>query len=333
MTARLWRNLAVAACALLAMAAGAVTTELTHARATITVDGSTTVTQVVLPYHVDRELHTRPARVSFDVEFPLSAPTEDLYGLYLPRVGNAAEIWLNDSLLEQFGDLRQDNADDFSKAPQYVAIPAQLLRANNLIRIHVRADGGRRGGLSALFLGPDSEVRPLYESNMRWRMGGSVAVAVFSLLVGTLVLFLWATHVDGPAMRDSIYLSAGVAEFCWALRVGDIAIEHPPLPWPAWGVLLTAAFAGWMCCIALFCHNVAGWQRHPSMPWMRVALLTLFGSSIVASSLAYTLHQPLFLTAWLGCANLFFALYAVVYLIAALRAPATARLLVAFAAF
>jgi signal transduction histidine kinase len=330
-----WRRLLAAAiCALCAMAAGAVTTELTQARATITVNGSTTVTQVVLPYHLDREQGTRPAQAIFEVPFRASTQGDELYGLYLARVGNSAEIWLNDSLLAQLGDIRQGNAADYSKAPQYLSIPAQLLQSDNMIRIHVRADGGRRGGLSSLVIGPDHEVRPLFKQATRWRMDASLAVAVFSLLVGTLALVLWATQLEagaGPGMHDSIYLSAGVAEFCWALRVGDTAIPHPPLPWPAWGVVVTAAFAGWICCIALFCHHAAGWHRHPSMAWMRIALLALFGSSIVASSLSYTLHQPLFLTAWLGFANLFFVVYAGIYLVSAVRAPATARLLVGVA--
>jgi signal transduction histidine kinase len=334
MSLRLWRNLAAAACALLAMAAGAVTTELTQARATITVDGSTTVTQVVLPYHLDREPGTRAAQATFEVQFRIPKQVDEPYGLYLARVGNSAEIWLNDSLLAQLGDIRQGNAADYSKAPQYVSIPAQLLQPDNVIRIHVRADGGRRGGLSSLVVGPDDEVQPMFEVASRWRMSASMAVAIFSLLVGTLALVLWATQLEagaGSATRDSIYLSAGVAEFCWALRVGDIAIEHPPLPWPAWGVVMTAAFAGWICCIAVFAHHAAGWHRHPSMVWMRIALATLFGSSILASSLAYMLHQPLFLTAWLGCANLCFIVYTGVYLVAALRTPATEKLLVGLA--
>ena len=334
MSLRFWRNLAAAACAFLAMAAGAVTTELTQARATITVDGATTVAQVALPYHLDREQGTRPAQATFELTFPAPAPLNELHGLYLARVGNSAEIWLNETLLAQFGDIRESNDSDFSKAPRYVAIPAQLLQPVNVLRIHVRGDGGRRGGLSSLVIGPDEEVRPLFERADRWRMSASLVVAVFSLLVGTLALVLWATQRNpgaGPATRDSIYLSAGLAEFCWALRVGDIAIENPPLPWPAWGVVATAAFAGWICCTAVFCHTAAGWNRHPSMAWMRVALVALFGSSIAAASLAYTLHQPLFLTAWLGCANILFIAYAGVYLVAALRAPTTARVIVGLA--
>jgi len=330
----LGRILAAAACALLATAAAAATIELTQARATITVDGTTTVSNVVLPYHLDREQGTRPAQATFEVRFGSPQDRTHLHGLYLARVGNRAEIWLNDSLLAELGDIGESNTADFSKSPQYVPIPAQLLRAENVFRIHLRADGGRRGGLSSLVVGPDHEVLPLFEAANRWRLSASTAVAIFSLLVGTLALVLWATQVEGkpgPIVHDGIYLTAGVAEFCWALRVGDTAIVNAPLPWPAWGVVATAAFAGWIAGIALFCHHAAGWHRHPTMVWMRIAMMVLFASSIPASWLAYTLHQPLLLTTWLGCANLFFILYAVVYLVAAVRAPTTARLLIAFA--
>lgn len=331
---RSWGGMVALAMALLSPPAGAATIELTQARATITVDGATTVTQVALPYHLDREQGTRPAVASFEARFQVEALGGEPYGLYFARVGNSADIWLNGGLLAQLGDIRQANAADVSKAPQYVPVPARLLQRDNLIRIDVRGDGGRRGGLSSVVVGPESEVRPLFDVANRWRMSASLVVAVFSLMMGTMALVLWATQTDPASatpVRDSIYLSAGLAEFCWALRVGDIAIEHPPLPWPAWGVVVTAAFAGWICCMALFCHRAAGWHRHPRMAWMRTALWGLFGSSIVASTLAYTLHRPIFLTAWLGFANLFFIGYATVYLVAALRSPTPARLLVGFA--
>jgi signal transduction histidine kinase len=339
-TAHLLRMLAAISCLFAAMSAGAATTQLTQARVTITADGATRVAEVVLPFHLDRALRARPAQAIFEVPFRAEDHGGELHGLYLPRVGNSAQIWLNDNLIAELGDITQENAADYSKAPRYVPIPGQLLRLDNVIRIHVRADGGRRAGLSALVIGPDHDVLPLFEKANRWRMSASLVVAVFSLMVGTLAIMLWAaqveagpTHAGGAGRMEyhGIYLSAGVAEICWALRVGDTAIQNPPLPWPAWGVVVTAAFAGWICGMALFCHHAAGWNRHPSMAWMRVAVATLFGTSILASSLSYTLHQPLYLTVWLGSANLFFIVYAGVYLVAALRTPTTARLLVATA--
>jgi signal transduction histidine kinase len=329
-----WRKFAAAAFAFAAIAAGAATTELTQAHATIQGEAGATIAEVALPYHLDRAQGTRSARATFELHFSISPPLDDLYGLYIARIGNTADVWINDTLVEQFGDVRQSNADDFSKAPRYVSIPSQLLQRDNVILIDLHGDGGRRGGLSTLVVGPDLEVRPLYEQATRWRMGTSVAISVFSLLVGTLALLLWGTQLGagaGPAMRDNIYLCAGVAEFCWALRVGDTAIEHPPLPWPAWGVVMTAAFAGWMCCIALFCHDAAGWNRRADAAWMRRALAVLFGSSIAASTLAYTLHRPLFLTAWLGSANLLLILYTGAYLVAALRSPSRATLVIGLA--
>ncbi|MGH6627138.1 MAG: sensor histidine kinase [Burkholderiaceae bacterium] len=313
--------------------AGAAPLELTQARAAVTVGGVTERADVTLPYHWDRVHHTQPGEALFEVPFSLPDQPSEPYGVYFPRIGNRAEIWLNGTLLSRLGEVDRPNTADYAKGPQYVSIAPRLLQRDNLLRIHIRADGGRRGGLSTLTVGPADEVHDLYGLAWRWRVLVSLAITIFSLLVAAIALALWATQSEpgrsGATSRDNIYLCAALAELCWALRVGDVAIEHPPLPWPWWGVVLTASFAGWIGCIALFCHHVAGWHRHRSMPWVRTGLWGLFGASIVASSLSFTLYEPLFLTAWLGCANLFFIVYATVYLVGAIRRPGTAHGLVA----
>jgi signal transduction histidine kinase len=320
---------------LLAGAARAAVLELRQGAALVTVQGGTTHQPVVLPYHWDRIHKGLPGDMTVELPFTLPALTEEPHGVYFQRVGNSAEIWLNGTLLARFGDPQRSNSADYAKGPQYVAIPSRLLDRDNVLRIRLHADGGRRGGLATVLVGPEHEVRALYANAFRWRVTASMAVTIFSLLVGVVALMLWFTQTDPANLlanrRDPIYLMAGLAEICWALRVGDVAIEHPPLPWPLWGVLMTAAFAGWFCCIALFCHHVAGWNRHRSMPWMKAGLALLFASSIVASTLTFRLQQPLYLTVWLGSANAFFVVYAAVYLWGALRKPDTAWLLVALA--
>ncbi len=331
-----WRHLrTLLAWVLVALALGAHAQTAELKRATLRVNGAAQEQGVTLPYHLDRAQGTHPAMAVFEVPFSLTMVEQEPYAVYFPRIGNAAEIWLNETLLARLGDISDANGEDFSKGPQYVPIPPRLLQKDNLFRIHLRSDGGRRGGLSAPVIGPADEVRGIYVHAYGWRMVASLTVAIFSVLVGSLALVLWATQFDPgqprSPRRDTLYLSAAVAELCWALRVGDIAIEHPPLPWPAWGVVVTAAFAGWICCIALFCHHVAGWNRHRSMVWFSTWLWLLFGSAILASALSFSLHQPLYLTVWLGCANVFFVGYAIVYLAGAVRSPTPARLLVAVA--
>jgi signal transduction histidine kinase len=322
-----------------AIPAQGATLTIDAARAVVSVEGVTTSADVRLPYHWDRVQRTHPGtallRMQFDLPEPSFHDVGEPYALYFAHIGNAADIFINGTLLAQLGEVSVPNADDFAKSPQYVSIPPQLLQHTNVLTLRLRADAGRRAGVSTILVGPARQVLPHYKRDFTLRYAVSLGVTAISILVGALALALWLTQVDpGHVLeprRDALYLCAGVAELCWALRVGDVAIEHPPLDWPAWGIVVTAAFSGWICCIALFCHHVAGWHRHPSMPWFRRSMGALFLTSIVAAWLSLQQHQPAYLTAWLGFANLFFVVYAGFYLWAAWRAGDSARLLLALA--
>lgn len=118
------------------------------------------------------------------------------HAVFFARIGNAYEVWLNGTLLSRSGDLKRPNSDDHAKAPRMVVIPPQLLQKNNLFRINLRADGGRRGGLAVPVVGPEVEVREMYQQAYRVRVAGSLVVTVVSLVVGALALLLWLTQTD-----------------------------------------------------------------------------------------------------------------------------------------
>lgn len=310
--------------------------ELRQAHVSTIRDGVLQEGETRLPYNWDRQHQWRSGRAEFEIPLRLAQPPGEPYAVYFARVGNRAEIWLNGVLLSRFGDLTRSNHEDFAKAPQYVLIPAQLLQRDNLFRVVVHADGGRRGGLSTVLVGPEVEVREHYHAVYRWLVNGSIAVSVFSLVVGVIALLLWATqveHVPGQPRprRDMLYLSAGVAEVCWMLRLSDTALTDPPLAWPWWGVLQTLAYAGWFCGSALFCHYVAGWQRHPSMRWVRAVIWALLLTSAPAAWLALSHHDDRYLTGWYGFATFLFIGYAAVYFWGSLRKPTTEHVLVATA--
>lgn len=124
----------------------AVTLELRDAQASVTVQNQTTQQAIELPYHWDRHQPGQPGEATFDVRFTLPQAPTDLYAVYLPRVGNAYEIWLNGILLQRSGDLQHANGADFAKGPRHVVISPGLLGTDNLLRVHIRADLGRHGG-------------------------------------------------------------------------------------------------------------------------------------------------------------------------------------------
>lgn len=310
--------------------------ELRRAHVSTVQAGEPVERETSLPYNWDREHKGRPGSAVFEIPLVLDGPPAEPYAVYFSRVGNRAEIWLNGILLSRFGDLEQGDRQDYAKAPQYVLIPAQLLQRDNLFRIIVRADGGRRGGLSTMLVGPEVEVREHYHSVYRWLVNGSIAVSVFSLVVGVIALLLWATQVEfvpggASPRRAGLYLSAGVAEMCWMLRLSDTALTDPPLAWPWWGVLQTLSYAGWFCGSALFCHYVAGWHRHASMRWVRLLVVAFMVTAAPAAWLALTRHNDIYLTGWYGFATFFFIAYAAVYFWGSVRKPTTEHVLVAAA--
>lgn len=309
--------------------------ELRAASVTSTVDGVVEQGPAALPYYWDRQHSNHSGAAVFEIPFALPAAPDGPYGLSLKRIGNTAEIWLNGFLLSRYGDLATANAADYAKVPQFVLIPAQLLQRDNLLRISIHADGGRRGGLSEIAVGPESAVRAIHVQAYRWRATSSAVVAMFSLVVGVMALVLWLTQSDpspnGAGRRDGLYLSAALAELFWVERLSEVFLSHPPLPWPWWGMLQNFAYAGWICCAALFCHQVAGWHRHASMPWVRAFLGALLLSSAPVVYFGVTRHQELYLTAWFGIASISMGVYGLYYFWAALRQPSAQRLIIASA--
>jgi hypothetical protein len=148
--------------------ASATTVQITQAQATTTVSGSTVAGTVTLPYHWDRMQASRSGRATFELAFPMPELTPGQlgqpFGIYFERIGNTAEVRMNGTLLARLGDTAQANSEDFSKSPQYVTVPPQLLMRSNQLRINLRADGGRRGGLARVVVGPESQVLPLYRT-------------------------------------------------------------------------------------------------------------------------------------------------------------------------
>ena len=304
---------------------------------TTTVDGQTRTAPLALPYHWDREQSAQPGTARFDLPFTLERRPDVPWGVYIPRVGNVFELRVNGELLRVHGDMVRPNGADYAKSPRYLIVPAQLLHAgDNLIEIRIRADTGRRAGLSRVTLGPSEQVLRLYSRDYAARFTGSVLLVGFSAVVAAIAFALWLTQFDpgvtGRRRREGLYLWAALAEFCWALRVADAAIFSPPLPWVSWGMLMTACYSGWAASAMLFCHHVAGWHRSRHAYWMHAAMAVMFVGSIACCWVSLTHADPRWLTGWLAMELAGVGLYIAFFTVAAVRRPTPSRILVALAA-
>ena len=282
---------------------------LSQAQGTVIVDGKVVRTRLQLPYHWDRANPGQQGEAIFDFDFDLPKVGDDVWGIYLPRLGNAYELWLNGTKLQSHGAMAQlvgeaqaYNGADFARVPRYVTVDGVHLETTNHLRIHIRADIGRRGGLAPIVIGPQSEVLPLYEQNYRWRVTGSVAVVAFCFAVGLTALALWTTDAGlpngGRLGRDPLYFFVAVAQLFWAMYVGDVMVEAPLLPWPWWGVVQVVALDVWGGSMTLACMELADWQNREWVRRLRKGILWMMLMGPIAAMWGLGFGQPFALTAW-----------------------------------
>ncbi|HNV59326.1 MAG TPA: histidine kinase [Rhodoferax sp.] len=292
-----------------AVPSAAAVLTLSQARAVVTVDGKSISKEVQLPYHWDRANPGQQGGAVFDIDFDLPQAHGGVWGIYLPRLGNAYELWLNGVKLQAHGEMVQQQGDtsvyngaDFGRVPRYITVDGGHMQSSNHLRIHIRADVGRRGGLAPVVIGPQTEVFPLYERDYRWRVTGSVAVVAFCFVVGLTALALWTTDAGVPdstrSGRDPLFFFVAVAQLFWAVYVGDVLVEAPLLPWPWWGVVQVIALDVWGGSMALACMELTDWQSNTWVVRLRQGILWLMVMAPAASLWALSQGQPLVLTSW-----------------------------------
>jgi signal transduction histidine kinase len=195
-----------------------------------------------LPFHWDSNLRGQEGSATLVTSFTRPSAQEPL-ALLLPRIGNGFSVELNGELLWKRG-MDRSPRQDFAKQPHWVPLPGTLLRESNRLVIRIEAQRGRKAGISQVLLGPEEEVRSVYESQQRWRVYGVLMVATASATLGVFGLTVWARR------RERIYLTYGLSELLWAFAMLDPLMESTLLPWPHWGLATSSAqaLAGMLIC-------------------------------------------------------------------------------------
>lgn len=234
---------------------------------------------IELPLHWD-VTYRRSGRAELVLPFrlpPDAAAPSGPYTLFITRLGNAYEIELNGVVLQTSGAIDTPRHRWSAKQPVTLNFPSDLLRAgDNELRVRLRADYGRRGGMSPVLLGPMRLVIPHAEAQERWRVVLPQAASVFSLMVAFFCAVLWWQQ------RDPLYAWAGLGETLWAVVVADSVVETAPLPWPAWGFTLVLLRALWVWTLYAIAEQVFG-QRSRAERWTLLVVLAAIPLTIPAA--------------------------------------------------
>jgi len=195
-----------------------------------------------LPFHWDSNFQGEEGSARLVTSFVRPASHGPL-AILLPRIGNGYSVELNGRLLVQQG-MDRGPWQDFGKQPRWVPLPDALLTQTNRLEIRIEAQRGRKAGIAQVLLGPEDEIRSLFETERAWRSYGALVVATASTTLGVFGLLVWARR------KETVYLIYGLSELLWAFAMLDPLLENTPLPWPFWGLVTMSAqaLAGMLIC-------------------------------------------------------------------------------------
>ena len=164
--------------------------------------------------------------------------------IYVGRIwGGAYSVWLN-------GKLVSANLDNWRMQwnfPLYVQLPLQAAKAGEGLEIAVAVPYREVEGygIGTLFIGPDSQLKPIYERRNLIQVVLPQAGLVVVLVIGLLSLHVWLTR-----RSETSYLVFAVSALAWFIfdiqYVYDISADTTAAKWLATAVdsALGWAFAG-----------------------------------------------------------------------------------------
>ncbi|MCB1994696.1 MAG: hypothetical protein KDG57_02260, partial [Rhodoferax sp.] len=211
--------------------------------------------RAVMPTHVER---TAAAwyRVRFDTE-----ATGPSTMLYLPFLYGGGRISVNGVPV---AEVTESSAALFVRweRPVLLPLPAGALRPRDNLLL-IRAPAAHNSPtviLSRLRIGPQADLQPVFDRRLFVVRTLPVVTVVTGLVVGALVLLIWARR-----RQEVLYGLFGLASIFWALRTTTFVFDAlPPSAWSFWRLQYFVSTGGFIVVLALFTLALAGWSR----PWI-----------------------------------------------------------------
>lgn len=143
------------------------------------------------------------------------------WSVYLPRFSNAVEVAVNGVVvLDSRRDANANRPD--RNTPQIALIPASLLNdGSNEITVRLFVWGPLKGFLDTVYVGPDTALRPSYETRTLLFVTLPVAFSAWQSILAVILAIMWLMR-----RREPVY---GVLAVAMVLGVVQ-AFSPPPVP-------------------------------------------------------------------------------------------------------
>jgi len=171
------------------------------------------------------------------------------WAAYLPYLYDGGQVWLNGALLERIPETNAQVHVNWER-PHLLVLPEAMLRAdsNELLVRAALTDSASPLRFPRVSLGSLVQLQPLYERRLFWVRTMPQITVVLSLLVASIVLFIWWRRPS-----EVLYGLFGLAAAMWGIRTLTFVVEMMPTEqWHWWRVAYHSTTGGFIVVMALF---------------------------------------------------------------------------------
>ncbi|MES2607033.1 MAG: 7TM diverse intracellular signaling domain-containing protein, partial [Pseudomonadota bacterium] len=248
-----------------------------------------------LPYQRPLDVVQAPyAWFRFSMAKPVS---DELQSLYVNNHMFGVQVWMNGELVG--GSMAPPGKEATGwNLPLLVPLPQGYWRDGDnefLIRLELQRF---TNVLASVFVGPDSELRPLWQQRQFWQGQMSLFSFYLCLIMGLFMLGLWVYR-----RHDTQYLWFGVSSLAWSVPMLYMAVDYSLIRHDWFLILTLIAVNIYSLCSIRFVHRLMDMHYPRLERWHLIAivivsLLQLFASASVLmplTTLADTLSLLLLL--------------------------------------
>jgi signal transduction histidine kinase len=205
----------------------------------------------------------------YRLSFELPRRPEGQYGVYMPWFRTVGTLYVNGTEVGRTGSVARP---PFRLRPQYFVVPPHLLRAGgNQLQLRLFVKNPWRGAVSAVTIGEDELVKPLYEREFFLRVTGFQFNGILSGALGLFFLLLWLRRRE-----ESMYGYFGLVALLWGVDMAAAGfMPEPPVAWVPYVAMFIEAgnfLANGL--LFFFALRYAGrhWPRVERLAWVYCAL-------------------------------------------------------------
>lgn len=183
----------------------------------------------------------------YRMRFELDAKPTEPWLLYLPVLRDGGRIFLNGQFIATVREADAAHYVRWLKPHAFPMPPAMLAAGTNRldIRVRVAAPGHT---MYAPIVGPESDLRPIYEQRRFWTHTTAQMTVIVVLVVGLFVLGILVRR--RMAFEYGLF---GIAAVCWGIRTASLVVAvYPAWLWHPWRIVHYAATGGFVIAMTLF---------------------------------------------------------------------------------